>query len=577
VGDYRRMHDLVIRGGVIVDGSGAPGRSGDVAIDGERLTRVGGGAGAARRELDARGCIVAPGWVDIHTHYDGQVTWDPYLSPSCWHGVTTVVMGNCGVGFAPAKPDRHQWLIGLMEGVEDIPGTALAEGIRWEWETFPEYLDALARMPRVLDVAAQVPHGAVRAYVMGERGAKNEAATASEIVAMADIVRDGIAAGALGFSTSRTLLHRAVDGEPVPGTFATEDELLGIGRALGVLGRGVFELASDLRPEEPEIAWMERLSRETGRPVTFTLLQNDLDPGQWRRMLEATERAAARGARVIGQISARPTGLLMGWESTAHPFIFHPTYRALAHLPLAARVERLRDPAIRSRIMTEDPAFADPLAAFVCTQFHKLFPLGDPPDYEPAAERSVAAMATRAGRSPQEVAYDLMLGRDGRELLYLPLLNYADFDFEPIRAMLEHPNTVLSLSDGGAHCGLICDASTPTLLLTHWVRGRTRGPRLPLERMVRRQTLETAALYGLDDRGLLAAGRLADVNVIDLDGLRLAPPEMVFDLPAGGRRLVQRASGYRYTVKNGTVTFENGRAVGAFPGRLVRGPQGTTA
>jgi N-acyl-D-amino-acid deacylase len=577
VGDYRGMHDLVIRGGVIVDGSGAPGRSGDVAIDGERLTRVGGGAGAARRELDARGCIVAPGWVDIHTHYDGQVTWDPYLSPSCWHGVTTVVMGNCGVGFAPAKPDRHQWLIGLMEGVEDIPGTALAEGIRWEWETFPEYLDALARMPRVLDVAAQVPHGAVRAYVMGERGAKNEAATASEIVAMADIVRDGIAAGALGFSTSRTLLHRAVDGEPVPGTFATEDELLGIGRALGVLGRGVFELASDLRPEEPEIAWMERLSRETGRPVTFTLLQNDLDPGQWRRMLEATERAAARGARVIGQISARPTGLLMGWESTAHPFIFHPTYRALAHLPLAARVERLRDPAIRSRIMTEDPAFADPLAAFVCTQFHKLFPLGDPPDYEPAAERSVAAMATRAGRSPQEVAYDLMLGRDGRELLYLPLLNYADFDFEPIRAMLEHPNTVLSLSDGGAHCGLICDASTPTLLLTHWVRGRTRGPRLPLERMVRRQTLETAALYGLDDRGLLAAGRLADVNVIDLDGLRLAPPEMVFDLPAGGRRLVQRASGYRYTVKNGTVTFENGRAVGAFPGRLVRGPQGTTA
>jgi N-acyl-D-amino-acid deacylase len=577
VSDYRAMHDLVIRGGVIVDGSGAPGRPGDVAIDGERLSQVGGGAGAARRELDARGCIVAPGWVDIHTHYDGQVTWDPYLSPSCWHGVTTVVMGNCGVGFAPARPDRHQWLIGLMEGVEDIPGTALAEGIRWEWETFPEYLDALARMPRVLDVATQVPHGAVRAYVMGERGAKNEPATASEITAMADIVRDGIAAGALGFSTSRTLLHRAVDGEPVPGTFAAEDELLGIGRALGDLGRGVFELASDLRPEEPEIAWMEKLSRETGRPVTFTLLQNDLDPGQWRRMLEATERAAARGARVLGQISARPTGLLMGWDSTAHPFIFHPTYRALAHLPLAARLDRLRDPVVRSRITTEDPSFADPLAAFVCTQFHKLFPLGDPPDYEPAAERSVGAMAQREGRSPQEVAYDLMLGCDGRELLYLPLLNYADFDFEPIRAMLEHPHTVLSLSDGGAHCGLICDASTPTLLLTHWVRGRTRGPRLPLERMVRRQTLETAALYGLDDRGLVATGRLADVNVIDLEGLRLGAPEMVFDLPAGGRRLVQKASGYRYTVKSGAVTFEDGEAVDAFPGRLVRGPQGVAA
>ena len=568
------MHDLVIRGGEIVDGSGAPGRSGDVAIDGEHLTQVGGIAGAGRRELDARGSIVAPGWVDIHTHYDGQVTWDPYLSPSCWHGVTTVVMGNCGVGFAPARPDRHQWLIGLMEGVEDIPGTALAEGIRWEWETFPEYLDALARMPRVLDVATQVPHGAVRAYVMGERGAKNEAPTAGEIAAMADIVRDGIAAGALGFSTSRTLLHRAIDGEPVPGTFAAEDELLGIGRALGDLGRGVFELASDLRPEEPEIAWMEKLSRESGRPVTFTLLQNDLDPAQWRRMLEATERAAARGARVIGQISARPTGLLMGWDSTAHPFIFHPTYRTLAHLPLAARVERLRDPVVRSCITTEEPSFANPLAAFVCTQFHKLFPLGDPPDYEPAAERSVAAMAEREGRSAQEVAYDLMLGRDGRELLYLPLLNYADFDFEPIRAMLEHPHTVLSLSDGGAHCGLICDASTPTLLLTHWVRGRTRGPRLPLERMVRRQTFETAALYGLDDRGLLAPGRLADVNVIDFERLRLAPPEMVFDLPAGGRRLIQKASGYRYTVKCGAVTFENGEVAGPLPGRLVRGPQG---
>ncbi|HWP66373.1 MAG TPA: amidohydrolase family protein [Candidatus Limnocylindria bacterium] len=571
------MHDLVIRGGTIVDGSGAPPRTGDVAVRGERLVQVGGHAGAARREIDAAGCMVAPGWVDIHTHYDGQVTWDPLLTPSCWHGVTTVVMGNCGVGFAPAKPDRHAWLIGLMEGVEDIPGTALAEGIRWQWETFPEYLDALDRMPRALDVAAQVPHGAVRAYVMGERGAKNQAPTADEIAAMATIVRDGIAAGALGFSTSRTLLHRAIDGEPVPGTFAAEDELLGIGRALGALGRGVFELASDLRPEEPEIEWMEKLARETGRPVTFALLQNDVDPTQWRRLLDATERAAARGARVIGQVSARPTGLLMGWESTAHPFIFHPTYRELAALPLAERVARLRDPDVRRRITSEQPAFADPLAAFVCTVFHKIFPLGDPPDYEPPAERSVAAIAEREGRTPQEVAYDLMLQRDGRELLYLPLLNYAGFDFEPIRAMLEHPNTVLSLSDGGAHCGLICDASTPTLLLTHWVRGRTRGPRLPLERVVRRQTLETATLYGLDDRGLLAPGRLADVNVVDLAALRLAPPQMVFDLPAGGRRLVQKASGYRYTVKRGAVTFEDGEPTGALPGRLVRGPQAVPA
>jgi N-acyl-D-aspartate/D-glutamate deacylase len=567
------MHDLVIRGGTIVDGSGGPARAGDVAIDGDRVSEVGGRLGPGRRELDAAGLMVAPGWVDIHTHYDGQATWDPYLTPSCWHGVTTLVMGNCGVGFAPAKPDRHAWLIGLMEGVEDIPGTALAEGIRWEWESFPEYLDALGRMRRALDVAAQVPHGAVRAYVMGERGARNEPSTADDIAGMARIVREGVAAGALGFSTSRTMLHRAVDGEPVPGTFAGEDEVLGIGRVLGELGAGVFELASDLSPEDGEVAWMERLAAETGRPVTFALLQNDIDRTQWRRLLQATERAAARGAPLIAQVSARPTGLLMGLQSTAHPFTAHKTYRALAGLPFDERVRRLRDPAVRRQMLEEQVEFDNPLTAFVCTAFHKLFQLGDPPDYEPAADRSVAAIAERAGRRPEEVAYDLLLARDGRELLYLPLLNYSDFDFEPIREMLLHPYTVLSLSDGGAHCGLICDAGTPTLLLTHWVRDRSRGPRLPLEYAVHRQTRHTAALYGLHDRGLLAPGMKADVNLIDLDALALSAPEMAFDLPAGGRRLIQRARGYRMTIKSGAVTFEEGEPTGALPGGLVRGPQ----
>jgi N-acyl-D-aspartate/D-glutamate deacylase len=571
------MHDLVVRRGLVVDGTGAPPREADVAIDGERIAAVGRDLGPARRELDATGLLVTPGWVDIHTHYDGQATWDPYMTPSSWHGVTTVVMGNCGVGFAPAAPDRHQWLIGLMEGVEDIPGTALAEGIRWGWQSFPEYLDALERLPRVLDVGTQVPHGAVRAYVMGERGAKNAPATADDIAAMAAIVKDGVAAGALGFSSSRTLLHRAVDGECVPGTFAAEDELLGIGRVLGELGRGVLEVASDLMPEDPELRWMETLSRETGRPVTFACLQNDANPAQWRRLLAAADAAAARGAHLAPQIAARPTSMLMGLQSSIHPFALHAGYREVAALPLAERVAALRDPARRARILAEQVQFPNALVAYVAQSFHKLFPLGDPPDYEPGPERSVAGIAAREGRSPGSVAYDLLLEDDGRGFLYFPFLNYAEGDFAAIHEMLEHPRAVLGLSDGGAHCGVICDASTPTYLLTHWARDRRRGPRFPIESLVARQTRDTARLYGLEDRGVLAPGRLADVNVIDHDALALARPEMVFDLPARGRRLVQRVRGYRATVKRGTVTFEDGEPTGALPGRVLRGPAAAPA
>ncbi|HBZ72241.1 MAG TPA: amidohydrolase [Deltaproteobacteria bacterium] len=565
------MHELVIRGGVVVDGTGTPAREGDVAIDAGRVAAVGRNLARGRRELDARGFLVTPGWVDVHTHYDGQVTWDPYLTPSGWHGVTTVVMGNCGVGFAPAKPERHEWLIGLMEGVEDIPGTALAEGIRWEWESFPEYLAALERMPRALDVAAQVPHGAVRAYVMGERGAKNEKATPEDVAAMAQIVREAIAAGAVGFSTSRTLLHRAVDGEPVPGTFAGDEEVLGIGRVLGELGRGVFELASDLAPEARELAWMHRLSRETGRPVTFACLQNDFDPGQWRRLLAEASRSAAQGGRMTPQVAARPTGLLLGLESTAHPFLLHPAYREVAHLPRVERVRALREPERRRRLVEEPSPQPNALAAFVSSAFHRLFPLGDPPDYEPAPEQSVAAMAKREGRLPQEVALDLLLSREGRELLYFPLLNYASGDFEPIREMLTHPTAVVGLSDGGAHCGLICDASMPSFLLTHWARDRRRGARLPLEQVVHAQTRRTAQLFDFQDRGALLPGMKADLNVIDFERLRIHPPQMVFDLPGAGRRLIQKVDGYRATVCNGELTFEDGRATGALPGKLVRG------
>ncbi|PCJ69942.1 MAG: amidohydrolase [Rhodobiaceae bacterium] len=569
------MHDLIIRGGTLVDGTGAAPRAADVAIDNGIITQVGEVTGTAHREIDATGLLVTPGWVDIHTHYDGQVTWDPLVSPSCWHGVTTVVMGNCGVGFAPARPDRHDWLIELMEGVEDIPGAALAEGIKWNWETFPEYMDSIEKQPHTLDIATQVPHGSVRAYVMGDRGAKNEAANADDIAAMAKIVREGVEAGALGFSTSRTMLHLAKNGEPVPGTFANKDELLGIGRALGEAGHGVFEMASDMTPAEDEFNWMKELSAETGLPVTYALLQSPVDADKWRDMLALTEAARKEGANVTAQIACRPTGMVLGWQSTVHPFIAHPAYHEVGELPFVQRLEKLRDPEIRARILADTPIEIGPLGAILTQGYDRMFRLEheDGLDYEPRAEDSVAALAENTGQSPAEIVYDMLMENDGRGYVYLPLLNYAQFNFDHILEMMQHPATVLSLSDGGAHCGVICDASFPTYMLTHWVRDRTRGETLPLEEAVRMQTSRTAQLYGLHDRGIIAPGMKADVNVIDFDKLRILAPEMVFDLPADGRRMIQKAEGYRATIVSGIVTFEDGEATGEMPGQLIRGPQ----
>ncbi len=572
------MHDLVIRGGKVVDGTGAPARLADVAIDGDRVTAVGGEIGPGQREIDAQGHLVTPGWVDIHTHYDGQVTWDPHLTPSGWNGVTTVVMGNCGVGFAPVRPGQQDFLIQLMEGVEDIPGTALAEGIDWKWESFPEYLDALEAMPRSVDVGAQIPHGAIRAYVMGERGAKNEKATPAEIDEMAALVKEGLHAGALGFSTSRTILHRAVDGELVPGTTAEDEEVLGIGRMLGEVGHGVFEVASDLAPEAEELNWMTQLGRETGRPVAFACLQNPIEPDQWKRLLKAAEDDAAAGGRLTPQVAQRPAGLLLGFEGTAHPLMFSETWTELSLLPPEERVARLRDdPALRKKLIDTQADLASlglpGPAVLVATGFHTMFPLGDPPDYEPGPEKSIAAIAEREGRDPREVVLDCMLANDGKGLIYLPLLGYANGDLEAIREMMLHPQAVFGLSDGGAHCGIIADASMPTYLLTHWVRDRERGERIPLEAIVERQTRATAQLYGLEDRGVLAPGMKADVNVIDFDALHIHAPEMVYDLPAGGKRLIQKIDGYVYTVKNGEVTYEKGAPTGVLPAGLIRGPQ----
>jgi N-acyl-D-aspartate/D-glutamate deacylase len=484
-------------------------------------------------------------------------------------------MGNCGVGFAPVRPGSEDWLIQLMEGVEDIPGAALSEGIAWGWESFPQYLDTLDALPHALDIATQVPHGAVRAYVMGERGSRNEPATAEDIEAMAAIVKDGIAAGALGFSTSRTIMHRAVDGEPVPGTFAAEDELFGIGRALGELGTGIFELApagimgEDLAAPEREVDWMRRLSAAIGRPISFALSQHNVAPDQWRDVLRLAKAANADGADLRAQVSGRPLNMLIGFQ-TFHPFKSIPSYAAIADLPLAERVALLRRPDVRSAILSEE-APRDPMLEYVSASFDRIFPMGEPPDYEPGPDQSVAAIAEREGRPAKEVLYDLMLAHDGRELLMFALLGYSHGDLDDMREMILHPNAALGLSDGGAHCGVICDASIPTFMLTHWARDRDRGERLPLELVVSKMTRDTARLYGLGDRGVLAPGFRADLNLIDLDGLQLRLPELVFDLPGDARRLIQKADGYVATMVGGEVTLEHGEDTGARPGRLVRG------
>jgi N-acyl-D-aspartate/D-glutamate deacylase len=572
------VHDLIIRGGTLVDGTGVAARVADVAIDSGRITDVGTVQGGATQILEADGLLVTPGWVDVHTHYDGQVTWDTELAPSSWHGVTTLVMGNCGVGFAPAQPDRHDWLIGLMEGVEDIPGTALAEGIEWEWETFPEYLDALEKRRWTVDVGTQVPHAAVRAYVMGERGARNEAATAEDIAAMRAIVLEAIHAGALGFSTSRTMGHRASDGELVPGTFAAEDELFGIGSALGEAGAGVFELAplgsagEMLEDAWQEVDWMRRLSAAIDRPVSYVLLQADDDPELWRKQLAASLDACAEGARLFPQIAGRPTGILSWHHTTLCLFSEFPAYtelRARGGSP-AELATALADPEVRRSIVSWTPS-SPAQAEAMAKAYERTFILGNPPDYEPGPERSLAGVAAATGRTPLEVAYDEMAGDGGQGLLYIPILNYATGDLDHVREMMLHPQGLLGLADGGAHTGTICDASMPTFMLTHWTRDRSRGDLLPLEYVVKKQTHDTARLYGMSDRGTVEPGALGDFNLIDYDALTLGAPYVTNDLPAGGRRLLQKASGYVSTVKAGTVTFEHGEPTGALPGRLVRG------
>jgi N-acyl-D-aspartate/D-glutamate deacylase len=565
------VHDLVVRGGVVIDGTGGPRVTADVAVDGGRIVAVGRVTERGRQEIAADGAAVTPGFVDVHTHYDGQVTWDPQLLPSVWHGVTTVVMGNCGVGFAPAAPDRHDWLIGLMEGVEGIPGAALRAGIRWEWESVPEYLDALDRLPLAVDVAAQIAHGPVRAYVMGERGAANEQPTADDLAHMGAIVESGVRAGAVGFSTNRLPLHKAVDGREVPGTYAAEDELFALGRAVGAgapTGDAVFSLilptatGYDRSAWPRELDWMTRLSSETGLAFTFPF-------GNLEHLADL-ERANASGARLVPQIGCRLQGVLLGLR-TRHAFEARPSFRAIADLPPAEQARRMADPEFRARVMAEAPERGrDRLAELVLAAPEAIFPLPAPHAQEPRTDDSLAALAARLGRPPIEVMWDLTMADDGEALLMWFLGGYPNGSLEPARVLMERPDTVLGLGDGGAHVDVICDAGYPTFVLGYWVRERTCGDRLPVETAVRVLTSEPAALYSLHDRGVVAPGRRADLNVIDLDRVALRPMEIRHDLPTGARRILQGAEGYLATVVAGDVVQRDGADTGARPGGLAR-------
>lgn len=573
------MLDLKITGGRIVDGTGAPPFVGDIGIRGGRIVAVGEGGETARREIVADGLLVTPGFIDIHTHYDGQASWDSMLAPSSLHGVTSIAFGNCGVGFAPAKPDRHDWLINLLEGVEDIPGTALAEGLTWDWVTFPEYLDALNRRRYAVDVGAHLPHAPLRAYVMGERGGDPQAVpTADEMATMAALTVEAIEAGALGLSTSRTIIHRTRAGELIGTVRAPEEEMLAIARAMGALGRGVFQLISDaylLADEsfaEREFELIEKIAALSGRPLSLTVQQTRQLPDRWRWMYRRIEALRAKGLDVRAQVAARAIGGIMGIRTNMNPFGFTPGWQEIASLPFPQRLARMRDPSFRDRLLREVKEPSDhPFAAQMAGCHDQAFRMSDPVDYEQSQDCSIGAEARRAGRDVWDHLYDVLLEDEGERLLYVPALNYAAGNLDDVHEMMSADFALYGLSDGGAHCGMICDASFPTTALAFWPRGNRSGLSIPLEQVVHGYTQRNARQVGWNDRGVLAPGYLADINVIDPDALALRPPTPVYDLPAGGMRLIQHARGYRWTIKRGEVTFANGEPTGALPGRLIRG------
>jgi N-acyl-D-aspartate/D-glutamate deacylase len=569
--------DLVVQGGSVLDGTGSEARDADIAVRDGLIVEVGDVSGSATRTIDASGALVIPGIVDIHAHYDGQATWDSRLQPSSWHGVTTAVMGNCGVGFAPVHDDAHDKLIELMEGVEDIPGAALHEGLSWKWNSFGEFLDAVEARPHDIDIAAQVPHGALRLHVMGERGANHEDATPADIAAMAELVRQGIEAGALGFSTSRTRNHKTSTGAYTPTLTAAPAELIGIAEGVGAAGTGVLQVVSDFFDVDAEFATLRSMVERSGRPMSISVARNPQLPDAFRGWLDHITAANAKGLKMTGQVAARAVGLILGLECTLNPFLTNPVYSEIAELPHANKVALLREPEFRDRLLAAaGERSRAKLGGNLIARFDLLFEMTDEPDYEPSLDDSIAAHAARAGVTPEEYALDAMVnngGRhDGKGLLYLPFLNYVDGNLDGVHEMLQHPHTVPGLGDGGAHVGTICDGSFPTTLLAYWGRDRKRGT-VPLPYLVQQHCRDTARTVGLFDRGVLAPGYRADINVVDYDGLRLHKPEIVPDLPAGGKRLLQRADGWTHTIVAGVETYNNGEATSALPGRLVRGAQ----
>ena len=565
------MYDLIIKNGTVYDGTGDKPFVADIAIKGRKIEAIGELEEVSKQTINAEGKIVAPGFVDIHTHYDGQVTWDPYLRPSTYHGVTTVVMGNCGVGFSPCKPEERDWLISLMEGVEDIPGTALHEGINWQWESFPEYLDILENKPLAIDVGTQIPHGAVRAYVMGQRGINREEATQEEIDRMSQLVKEAIQAGAFGFSTSRTEKHRDSSGALTPSITAHKNELVSIANSIGELNSGVLQGISDFYDFESEFDIFKEMSQSSGRPISITVEQMDQRPDWWHQLLDGIEAAQNEGINMYGQVPPRATGINMGLEVTLNPFTFYPSFYDLSKKSLEEKVATMRDPKFKKKLLSEQPvSIGNPLVEEITQSFNKMFRLGDPANYEPDPDSSFKAIAKKQNISPQEVAYDCLLEKEGKALIYHPLFNYLPGNLDFVEKMLNHPYSISGLGDAGAHCGAISDASFPTTLIQHWGRDRTRGKKIPLEKLISMQTLETSRLLGISDRGVLKEGYKADINVIDFDNLTLHEPEVLHDLPAGGRRLVQKASGYEYTIVSGQIAFENGEATGALNGRLIR-------
>lgn len=566
-------YDLIIRGGTVHDGLGSEARIADVAVKDGRIAAIGSVAGSAAEELDARGLLVTPGFVDVHTHFDGQCTWENRLAPSSSHGVTSVVMGNCGVGFAPCKPEQRDMLVKVMEGVEDVPEVVMTEGLPWNWETFPEYLDAIEARRFDVDVAAQVPHSALRVYVMGERAAANEPPSAEDLAAMRALTAEAVRAGALGVSTSRNMLHRTKAGEPAPSLYSEEDELAALAEGLKDAGRGVFQIIpAPMGDAASEFALMRRLAERSGRPLSYSLIQMPTgEEDAYRVSLAALSDAAEAGLEMRAQVAPRPVGMFYGLDLSFHPFAFHPSYKAIRNLPLAERVARMKDPGFRARLLSEQPEDGNPINVKTVKAFQFSFPWTDAPDYEPDLTQTIGKRAREAGLRVEEYAYDLLLANEGKAVFYQPAANYREGNLHAVREMLGHPRTVVGLADGGAHYGMICDASFPTYLLQRWARDAAPAERIPLPQAIAALTSEPAALAGLQDRGRLAPGCKADINLIDLDRLKLHVPTVRHDLPAGGRRMYQGAEGYVATIVSGTVTYRNGEPTGALPGRLVRG------